>query len=259
MLEVLAEGPGFVAIAKPPGRIVVPGRGRAERELTLRQEMEGQLGRPLWVVHRLDRGTSGVLLFATDAEAHRALSRAFEGRAVVKRYWALVHGSLLGSGEIDRPLVPIRGGFVRVGRPGESGGKASRTGWRALERLGAFTVVEFRPHTGRLHQIRAHAEALGCPLAVDPDYGGASHLTVADLRRPDGRLAGGQGDAEQGPVDAPGALPGGDEIVVARPTLHAWSIKFPHPQTGEPIIVEAEPSADLARAVAVLRGSDGVR
>jgi tRNA pseudouridine32 synthase/23S rRNA pseudouridine746 synthase len=239
VLEVLAEGSGFVAIAKPPGRIVVPGRGPAGRETTLRQEMEGQLARPLWVVHRLDRGTSGVLLFGTDAEAHRALSRAFEGRAVVKRYWALVRGSLLGSGEIDRPVVPIRGGFVRVGREGETAGKACRTGWRALERLGAFTIVEFRPHTGRLHQIRAHAQALGYPLAVDPDYGGASHLTVADLR------PNGSDDITRG-----------DDIVVTRPTLHAWSIKFPHPRTGESFIVEARPSADLERAVALLRGCD---
>jgi RluA family pseudouridine synthase len=235
-LTVLAEGEGFVAIAKPPGRIVVPGRGLAAQEVTLRRELEQQIGRPLLVVHRLDRGTSGVLLLATDEQAHRALSRAFEHHAVVKRYWALVRGSLLGSGEVDRPLVQIRGGLVRVERPGESGGKASRTAWRALERLGPFTIVEFRPQTGRLHQIRAHALALGHPLAVDPDYGGLRALTARDL--------GGEGP----PASA------GDLVVVDRPTLHAWSVKFPHPRTAVPVVVEAPLSDDLQHAVSLLRG-----
>lgn len=256
VLTVLAEGAGFVAVAKPPGQIVIPGRGRAAREITLRQQLEEQLGRPLLVVHRLDRGTSGVLLLATDAQSHRVLSRAFEHHEVVKRYWALVSGSLLGSGEIDRPLVQIRGGLVRVARAGESGGKSSRTGWRALERIGAFTIVEFRPQTGRLHQIRAHAEAMGYPLAVDPDYGGMNQVTVRDLRTGGWQVTGtGRspvGQAHQGDHDD---LDGDDTIVVGRPTLHAWSIKFPHPQTREPVVVEAPPSDDLLRAVALLRGA----
>jgi RluA family pseudouridine synthase len=245
VITVLAEGAGFLAVAKPAGRIVIPGRGSAADELTVRDELEAELGRRLLVVHRLDRQTSGVLLLATDAGAHRTLSRAFERHAVVKRYWALVRGSLFGAGAVELPLAPIRGGKVRVldagdggnaGDAGDAGGKPSYTAWRALERLGAYTIVEFRPRTGRLHQIRAHAAAMGHPLAVDPDYGGAVHLTGRDLA-PAGR----PGDAAA------------DEIVLARTTLHAWSIKFPDPASGESVTVEAPLPDDLVRVAALFR------
>jgi RluA family pseudouridine synthase len=234
MLTVLTERPGLVAIAKPPGRIVIPGRGAAAGEEPLRDELARQLGRPVWVVHRLDRGTSGVLVFATSAEAHRALSRAFERHAVSKRYWALVKGALYGQGEIDRALGPARGGLVRVVPPGAAGGKPSRTSYRAIERLRSFTVVELRPETGRLHQVRAHAAALGHPLAVDPDYGGASRLTAADLL---------------------GAEPSGpDEVILDRVPLHALSLKLPALDSGGPaLVIDAPLAPDLERALELLR------
>ena len=87
ILPVLFEDPHLVAVAKPPGSIVVPGRGAPER--TVREEAEALLG-PLWVVHRLDRGTSGVLLLARSAAVHRSLCALFERHQVSKRYLALV-------------------------------------------------------------------------------------------------------------------------------------------------------------------------
>ncbi len=223
VLTVLAEGDGFIAVSKPPGRIVVPGRSAAAAEVTVRQDLERQLGRALLVVHRLDRDTSGVLLFATDADAHRALSGAFARHEVVKHYWALVKGRLMGVGEIDLHLIPVRGGRVRAARPGESGGKPSRTWWRAQERIGDYTIVDFRPATGRLHQIRVHAAAVGHPLAVDPSYGGNETLTIANVR------------------------------ILGRVPLHARSIKFPHPSTGRAVVVEAPLTQDLLSAVELLR------
>jgi RluA family pseudouridine synthase len=231
VLSFLYHDDALIALAKPPGRIVVPGRGAARDERCLRDDVAGEMARPVFVVHRLDRGTSGVLLFALTAEAHRALSVAFERHQVDKRYWALCRGILLGAGVVDRPLIPIRGGKVRVARPGEIGGKPSVTAWRALERFGggdegggdAFTALELRPRSGRLHQVRAHLASIGHPLAVDPDYGGAEQLPV------------------------------GAGFVLARVPLHAASLRLTHPTTGAPLEIAAPLPEDLERTVAGLR------
>ncbi len=243
MPEFLYHDDALVALAKPAGRIVVPGRGAAASERTLREDVAAALGRDVFVVHRLDRGTSGVLLFAITVEAHRALSMAFERHQIDKRYWGLCRGTLLGAGEVDRALIPIRGGKVRPARPGESGGKASVTAWRALERFGgsgqggghpAFTSVELRPRSGRLHQVRAHLAVLGHPLAVDPDYGGAERLRAGDL---DPTLTGETAD----------------EIALDRVPLHAESVRFRHPTDGRTIEIAAPLAPDLAGMVSLLR------
>jgi RluA family pseudouridine synthase len=247
-VEILYRDEALIAFAKPAGRIVIPGRGGAAGEPVLRDEAAAAAGGPVWVVHRLDRGTSGVLLFALDAQAHRALSLAFERHEVDKRYWSLCRGTLVGAGEVDRALVPVRRGRVRPARAGEPGGKPSRTRWRALERFGdegagegsrAFTAVEWRPLTGRLHQVRAHAALLGHPLAVDPDYGGAAALRVADLAA--------------GPSAA--ARPDAADVVLARVPLHAAAVAFAHPSHGARVEIEAPLPADLTRALALLRGT----
>jgi len=154
-LEVLFSDDVMAAVAKPPGRIVVPGRGTPER--TVREEAEAQLG-PLWVVHRLDRGTSGVLLFARSADAHRTLCGAFEHHRVAKRYLALVRGVLSGDRRIDAAVE----------------GRASTT---FLRLFAAFppgaSLIEAFPASGRTHQIRVHLAQAGHPLLVDPDYGEA--------------------------------------------------------------------------------------
>jgi len=241
-VEVLHQDEALVAVNKPPGRIVVPGRGAAAKERTLKEEIADRLGRPVYVVHRLDRDTSGVLLFALGPETHRALSLAFERRDTAKRYWALCAGELVGQGEIARALVPVRGGRSRAARPGEAG-KPSATAWRVLERFAAragvrpcpgFTWVELRPTTGRLHQIRVHAALLGFPLAVDPAYGGAAVVTAGEL---DPRWQG-----------AEGARP-----VVARVPLHAADLRLRHPLTQRWLRLEAPLPADLEEALALLR------
>lgn len=226
-------GEALVAIDKPPGRIVIPGRGAAASEPTLQAEVAEALGRRVFVVHRLDRGTSGVLVFALTAEAHRALSLAFERHAVDKTYLALCRGRLAGGGEVDRALVPIRGGRVRPARDGEAGGKPSRSRWRALEQFeggdargggDGFTLVEWRPLQGRLHQVRVHAAVLGHPLAVDPHYGGAEELRA------------------------------GDDLLLARVPLHAASLSLAHPTTGARVVFESPLPDDMQRALAALRG-----
>ena len=122
----------------------------------------------IWVVHRLDAATSGVLVFAKDMAAHKRLSGAFEGRTAKKTYLAAVLGAL-EDGHSDAPLKTFGSG--RVGPSPE--GKPSETSWRVLERLREATLLEVSPKTGRRHQIRVHLNAVGHPVLGDRRYGRA--------------------------------------------------------------------------------------
>ncbi|HET9595266.1 MAG TPA: RluA family pseudouridine synthase [Anaeromyxobacteraceae bacterium] len=227
-LAVLLADAALVAVDKPPGRLVIPGRGAPER--TVLDEAQERFGR-LWVVHRLDRGTSGALLFARSAAAHRALSMAFEGRAVAKRYLALVRGAPPSAALLDAPIAPARRGRMRPGRPGDPRAKAAATRVRLLEAfpargtLPALALVEAEPETGRTHQIRVHLAWAGTPLAVDPDYGEPGPLTGA-----------------------------GGEPLLARTPLHAASLDLVHPESGARLRVEAPLPEDMRAVLAAARG-----
>jgi RluA family pseudouridine synthase len=219
-----------VALDKPPGVNVIPGRSE-ERGPSVRELLEVQLGKPVWVVHRLDRDTSGVLLFALDAPTHRTLSMAFEGGKVEKTYLALARGRLSGEQEARIPLAPARRGRMRPARPGEEG-KDALTLFRSLESLGdRATLVEARPVTGRTHQIRVHLMALGHPLVFDHQYGQPQPVTQAAL--------GGSGD----------------EVVLARTPLHAARLRL-EGLAGIPDVEIASPlPADMEQALSLLRGA----
>jgi len=226
-VRVLLEEPGFIVVDKPAGLLTIPGRG-PEAGPDAQHILEGQRGERLWVVHRLDRGTSGALVFARNAATHRTLSMAFEHGKVQKRYLALAFGIITDDeGVIDRPLVPARRGKMRPAMPGEEG-KASRTKFRVLERFAAgFTWLELEPETGRQHQIRVHLASIGHPLAVDEMYRSASQRTAAEL--------GGQGD----------------EVILARTPLHCARLVLPLGERS--VIVEAPIVEDLARTLEILR------
>jgi tRNA pseudouridine32 synthase/23S rRNA pseudouridine746 synthase len=220
-LSILFADDEIAAVAKPPGRIVVPGRGAKEQ--TVREEAEAQLG-PLWVVHRLDRGTSGVLLFARTAGAHRALCGAFEHHKVAKRYLALVRGVLTGDRRIDAPVAAGRKGKMRAGE-GIAGARAATTFLRLFAPFPpGVSLVEAFPASGRTHQVRVHLAHAGHPLLVDPDYG------------------------DPPPWRAPG---GG--AVLERTPLHAASLEFLHPSSGMPVRIEAPLPPDMQGAIEALR------
>ncbi len=176
---ILQHEDDVLAVAKPAGQVVVPGRGEAA-DGALRLEVERHLGRPVWVVHRIDRPASGVVLFATSAAAHRHLSMAFEAGAVARRYLAWVLGVPAPlEGRID---IPIREG--RKGRmKGAPDGKPSRTDYRVLRACDGFSLVEARLHTGRRHQIRLHLAYSGHPVVHDALYAGPRLAELTALGR----------------------------------------------------------------------------
>jgi RluA family pseudouridine synthase len=191
-LVVLAEDADLLAVDKPPGLPVIPARGADEAE-SLKRRLERQLGRRLWVVHRIDRDASGVVLFARNPAAHRALSLAFEHRDVRKSYVALVAGRLSPlAGRIDVPLRAARRGKSRPSDPGEPGARAAITEYATerLWRLGDDDVsrVAASPLTGRHHQLRVHLRFAGAPILFDQLYG-RGRWPAALVEAPASRLA----------------------------------------------------------------------
>ena len=222
-LALLHDAASLVVVDKPGGLLTIPGRDAAEP--CAQHLLEQQLGCKLWVVHRIDRGTSGALAFARDAATHRVLSMAFEAGAVHKRYQAIVCGTLAPpEGTIAFALAAGRKGKMRPAREGEPGARPSETRYRTLRTLGKFSFVELEPRTGRQHQLRVHLAFSGHPLAVDPDYRGGDRVTARDLGSHS------------------------DEVVLDRTPLHCAAMTLPLP--GGEVRVEAPLPADMARMLA---------
>ncbi|MBI4424096.1 MAG: RluA family pseudouridine synthase [Elusimicrobia bacterium] len=166
-VPVLYEDERVLLVDKPAGRLVIPGRGAGEPP-ALVEELSARLGRKLFVVHRLDRETSGALAFAKDAPAHRELSGLFAAHRVAKAYLAAVQGSWDRRRVLEQPLGTFGSGRCGV----RADGKPSRTDAAPVELFGGrASLVQVEPKTGRRHQVRVHLFAAGHPILGDPLYG----------------------------------------------------------------------------------------
>lgn len=163
--NVLFENDDVLVVDKPAGRDVIPSRD-PRAPMCLRDDWAAQRGR-LWVVHRLDRETSGVLLFAKNPAAHRRWNDAFERRRVRKTYVAVARGALPERGILRDSLKEFGSGRVGV----DPRGKPCETHFRILASGNGAQLVEITPVTGRRHQIRAHLTRAGAPIDGDPLYG----------------------------------------------------------------------------------------
>jgi 23S rRNA pseudouridine1911/1915/1917 synthase len=232
-IDILLSDADLVAINKPADVLTIPGRqgGRSVRELLAGAGVAGEL----FLVHRLDRGTSGVLLLARNPEAQRALSEQFQHRRVEKTYLALVRGTPeAAEGLIDAPLIrdprsPTRM-IVHARR-----GKPSQTRWEVLERFRGIALLRCRPLTGRQHQIRVHLAHAGMPLLVDGLYGESDAFYLSQIK------AGYRRGADE------------ERPLIARLTLHAESLTFFQPRTGERLHLEAPLPKDFRAVLNQLR------
>ncbi len=227
-LRVLHEDADLIVIDKPPGMVVHPGPGHPRGTLVHALlhhcgDLAGIGGvlRP-GIVHRLDRGTSGVMVAAKHDDAHRALAEQFRDHSIERAYWAVVR-ALPGaeSGRVERAIGRHPRDRKRMAVRRE-GGREARTAWRVRERFEAagHALLEVRPETGRTHQIRVHLASAGLPIAGDPVYGRARKAPIG------------------------------------RPALHAALLGFAHPRGGERLRFEAPPPADFAALLAAL-AADG--
>jgi 23S rRNA pseudouridine1911/1915/1917 synthase len=234
-LAIVHEDAHLAVVDKPAGLVVHPGAGTPAGTLVnaLLARLRGLSGvggvlRP-GIVHRLDRGTSGLLVVAKDDATHLALSRQFAGRSVEKEYLALVLGvPAAREGVVEAPIGrdPVHRKKMSVRAPR---GKSARTRYRVVEAFDGAALVRVRIETGRTHQIRVHLASLGHPVAGDALYGGT--------RRPSSKSAAAR--------EALGSL--------LRPALHAARLVFTHPATGERLVFESPVPGDLAAVLARLR------
>ncbi len=237
-LDIRFEDEHIIVVDKPPGMVVHPARGHYSGTLvnallahTNRLSSLGGLTRP-GIVHRLDRCTSGLLIAAKTDIAHSALAKALSAHKIVREYIALVWGHMPNdSGSIEgdighNPKDHKKMAVVSVGKP-------ARTDYEVEMDFGPLSLVSFRLHTGRTHQIRVHADHIGHNIFGDPEYGGRAE-----------RLGGIMAESRPLVVRL--------LTLIDRQALHARKLEFEHPVTGRRMTVEAELPPDMSAVIEAL-------
>ncbi|RYZ56633.1 MAG: RluA family pseudouridine synthase [Chitinophagaceae bacterium] len=222
--HILFQNESFIAINKPAGLLTIP--DREGKEVSLKTILQEQLGQ-VFTVHRLDRDTSGIVVFALNEAMHKHLSQQFEARETRKIYNGLVLGKPAEEeGVINEPIAehPNKKGLMTVWRKG----KESITEYKLLENFRYYSWMEFRILTGRTHQIRVHMKHLGHPIACDPLYGDGKPLLISQIKR-NYKLS--QSEDEERPI-------------LSRLALHSAQLSFKGLR-GEDIVLEAPLPKDL--------------
>jgi 23S rRNA pseudouridine1911/1915/1917 synthase len=177
--EVIFQNEDFIAINKPSGLLSIP--DRLGKDPSVKSTLQEQSGK-IFTVHRLDKDTSGLIVFAKNEETHRSLSQKFEGRDVQKFYLGLVNGTLMNKkGTIDVPIMEHPGKTTLMMT--HKKGKPSITDYEVLEEFGIYSWVQFQIHTGRTHQIRVHMKHLGNSIVCDDLYGEAQPVLLSSIKR----------------------------------------------------------------------------
>lgn len=232
-LEIIYEDTALLVVNKPAGMVVHPAAGAKSGTLANALAYHfGQLSklaglsRP-GIIHRLDKGTSGLLVVAKTEQAHENLADQFRNREVFKSYVALVHGNVeQASGRIEQPIARDPGNRTRMAVI--RSGRAALSVYRVRRHYDRFTLLDVELKTGRTHQIRVHLSWMKHPIVGDEAYGGGRDKTVLDpkLRAEIRRLG--------------------------RQFLHAEQLGFRHPETGKAMQFRSEPPPELEQVLAAL-------
>ena len=229
---IIGETEDWTALNKPSGLLSIP--DREGKDISLKKILIEKYGN-IFTVHRLDKDTSGLIVFAKNEEAHKHLSQQFESRQTEKIYLGLVLGSLAEKkGNINAPIAehPAKKGLMTVYRKG----KESLTDYAVLEDFKIFSWVQFQIHTGRTHQIRVHAKHIGHPIVCDELYGDGKPVLLSSLKH---KFKLSKNELEERPI-------------LNRLALHALSLQFVNTK-GETIKLEAPLPKDLRAVLQQLR------
>jgi len=206
---LIFESDDLIALNKPSGLLSIP--DREGKEISLKKILQERYGE-IFTIHRLDKGTSGVIIFAKNEATHKFLSRQFEDKKTEKIYLGLIMGSLLNKkGTIDSPIMehPVKRGLMVINRKG----KESLTDYEVLEDFGIYCWMQFQIYTGRTHQIRVHMKDVGHPIVCDELYGDGKPVFLSAIKQKF-KLS---KNVEQ------------ERPILNRLALHSWQLRFTGP------------------------------
>jgi 23S rRNA pseudouridine1911/1915/1917 synthase len=232
--DILFEDENFIAVNKPSGLLSIPDREQSQPSL---KDMLLEKSGSIYTVHRIDKDTSGIILFAKNEATHKYFSQLFEERKIEKFYLGIVHGIPSNkSGTIDAPISehPQQKGLMVV----HKNGKASVTDYELLEGYKSFSLVQFQLHTGRTHQIRVHCKNIGHPLACDDLYGDGKPILLSTIKK---KFKLSKKEEEERPM-------------LSRLALHSYKLKFIDAR-GKAFDLIAEPPKEFRAILQQLRKS----
>lgn len=229
-LETLFEDDDLIVVNKPAGLLVIPDRFNQALP-SLNKLAETKLGQRVWVVHRLDRDTSGVICLAKNEQTHRYLSILFQERDVNKFYAGLVNGIVVPpEARIESAIAehPAANGKMIVSKKG----KLAITDYKVAEQWPLYALMQFQIHTGRTHQIRVHMQSIGHPIVCDELYGDGKPFFLSSIKR---KYRVSDKDEQERPL-------------LSRLALHAYKLEFAK-EDGTIVSAEAPLPKDIAACV----------
>lgn len=233
--EIIFEDNDLIVVNKPSGWLSIPDRFDPSKPNLI--SFFQKLNKSVLIVHRIDRETSGLIIFAKNEDAHRSLNQQMMDKTAEKYYWALTEGVVSPPiGEINKPIAEsmTRAGTMLIANRG----KDSLTTYQTIENFKHFTLLEVRIHTGRMHQVRVHLQSIGYPLAVDSIYGRRESIAITDIKTKKLHLQKYQTEAKP---------------MIDRITLHAKKLIISHPVSNEIMTFEAPIHKDFKAVLDQLR------